>query len=441
MLRRPTDEPLIPPEPPLWERGAVIFVLVMLTGALIGPIFAPLQQETPMLRLIWPPVYLVIMGLCVWRFETIARAWPAWIIVGLLILYAFASKYWSIDPGVTQRRTIALAFSSAFAVYLGAAFPGRHLARVLTEAGILMGVGSLILVFAWPAVGIHQYENAGLWRGMWYEKNQMGLVMVATAVAASASLASGDPRRVLPIVTLIVSTALVLATQSKTSLLCLLLGVGLIAGLWTLRKAGPALAVAGVWLGTVIGAVGIYFVAFAPGVILEALGKDPSLTGRTDIWAALMRRVADRPMTGYGYSAFWERDSAQADFIRLETGWDVPSAHNGWIDLLVQLGWPGAVVVGAVIAIATLAVLIRLGGMGVREGFWSAGYLIVFVVLSLSESVLLNHANLPWALLLVVLARALAKDPLPAPARLAPARRRAYQTSPRIAAWSRHGQA
>ena len=412
----------------------MIFVLVMLTGALIGPIFAPLQQETPMLRLIWPPVYLVIMGLCVWRFETVCRAWPALVIVGLLILYAFASKYWSIDPGVTQRRTIALAFASAFAVYLGAAFPGRHLPRVLTEAGILMGVGSLILVFAWPAVGIHHEENAGLWRGMWYEKNQMGLVMVASAVAATASLASGDRRRILPIVTLAVSTALVLATQSKTSLLCLVLGVGLIAGLWILRKAGPALAVAGIWIGVVATSVLVYFVAFAPGVILEALGKDPSLTGRTDIWAALMRRVDDRPLTGYGYSAFWERDSAQADFIRLETGWDVPSAHNGWIDLLVQLGWPGAIVVGAVIAIATIAVLIRLGGMGAREGFWSAGYLIVFGVLSLSESVLMSHANLPWALLLAVLARALAKDPLPAPARLAPARRRAYQTGPRIAA-------
>ncbi len=441
MPHQPSNQTLIPDDPPLIERAAVIFVIVMLTGALIGPIFAPTQEETPMLRLIWPPVYLIVAGLCVWRFETIVRAWPAWIIVGGLILYALASKYWSIHPDVTQRRTIALAFSSAFAVYLGAAFPGRTLPRVLSEAGLLMGIGSLVLVFAWPAIGVHHGDNDGLWRGLWYEKNQMGLVMVASAVSAAACLASGDPRRRLPIATLLISSLLVLATQSKTSLVCWLLGVGLIGGLWTLRQVGPALAVVGVWLGTVIGSIGILIAVGAPGVVLEALGKDPSLTGRTDIWAALMRRVDERPMTGYGYGAFWERTSPQADFIRLETGWDVPSAHNGWIDLLVQVGWPGAIIVGCVIALATLVVLVRLGGMGVREGFWSAGYLAVFITLSLSESVLLSHANLPWALMLAVLARALSTDPLPVRAPLAPRARPAYQTSPRIAAWSRHGQA
>ena len=49
--------------PPWWEQAAVIFVLVMLTGALIGPVFAPLQEETPILRLIWLPVYAVITAL------------------------------------------------------------------------------------------------------------------------------------------------------------------------------------------------------------------------------------------------------------------------------------------------------------------------------------------------------------------------------------------
>ena len=71
---------------------------------------------------------------------------------------------------------------------------------------------------------------------------------------------------------------------------------------------------------------------------LEALGKDPSLTGRTLIWEALMRKVAERPWTGYGFSAFWGVDSIPAREIRIETQWPVPSAHNGWIDLLVQLG-------------------------------------------------------------------------------------------------------
>ena len=60
-----------------------------------------------------------------------------------------------------------------------------------------MAVGSLIMVFAFPGIGVHHDVNAGLWRGLWYEKNQMGIVMVAGATAATAVLASGDPRRLI----------------------------------------------------------------------------------------------------------------------------------------------------------------------------------------------------------------------------------------------------
>ena len=443
-LARP--EPVLDePEPPLWEQVAAIGVIVMLTGALIGPVFAPLQQETPILRLIWLPVYAVTVGLCCWRAEAMVKAWPALLILGLLCLHAYASKYWSIDPGVTSRRTVALAFSSLFAIYLGAVFRGPHMPRVLMLSGLLMGLGSLIMVFAFPAIGIHQYDNAGLWRGLWYEKNQMGVVMVAGAIAAAACLASPDPRRLLAGVTLAVNTLLVLATQSKTSLLCLMLGVGVVGTLWAMRKGGPALAVLGTWFGVVLMAVIGYVFITEPAVVLKALGKDPSLTGRTDIWTALMREVAERPWTGFGYQAFWGRESVPAAFIRAETQWPVPSAHNGWIDLLIQLGWPGAVSVGFAVALAFLTSLFRIPVAGAREGYFGIAYFGVFLLLSLSESILLTNANLPWALLLAIMTRGLMPDPEPmrvtlAQGRLAHGGGAAYLTRSRIAPQYAHGR-
>ncbi len=306
-------------------------------------------------------------------------------------------------------------------------------------SALLMGLGSLVMVAAFPAIGVHQAENAGLWRGLWYEKNQMGVVMVAGAVAAAACLASRDPRRLLPALTLLAATLLVLATQSKTSLLCLVLGVGAVAALWAMRKAGPALAVVAVWFGVILAAGLGYVFITEPAEVLKALGKDPSLTGRTDIWAALMRQVGEHPWTGYGYQAFWGRESIPAAFIRYETGWPVPSAHNGWIDLLIQLGWPGAVAVGLTVLIATVATMFRIPVAGAREGYWGVAYLAVFLLLSLSESVLLTNANLPWALLLAILARGVSPDPIAH--RLAPTGRGDYQTRSRIAAQYAHGSA
>jgi O-antigen ligase len=420
-------------------------LIAMFTGALIGPVFAPLQEETPVLRLVWLPAYAAILGLLLFRIDRLWRAWPAMLAMAALVGLAFASRYWSIDFVTTMRRVIALGISCGFALYLGAVFRGPHLPRLLTHTALFMAVGSLVMVFAFPSIGVHQYENAGLWRGLWYEKNQMGAVMVIGATAAAACLASPDPRRLLPVLALVLSSGLVLATQSKTSLLCLLVGLGLIGGFRAMRRGGPAVSVIAVWGAVVLAGAGVWLWQSHSVELLEALGKDPSLTGRTDIWDALMRKVADRPWTGYGYGAFWGRigESVPADWVRKETGWTVPSAHNGWIDLLVQLGWPGAVLVGGLMAATALIALLRSAGSGVREGWWALGFLAAFFVLSLSESILLAHQGLPWVLFLAALTRAV----LPAPAAsavpdavpLVEKRRRAYQTGPRIAAQYPHG--
>ena len=428
------DIDLTEPDPPLWERAAAMVVVIIL----IGPVFAPTQEETPILRLVWLPVYGLVAGLIAMRFDKVARAWPAWIALLLLVALAYASKYWSIDPATTSRRVIAMAITGAFAVYLGSAFRGAALPRLLTHAALLMAVGSLVMVFAFPSIGVHSDVNAGLWRGLWYEKNQMGIVMVAGATAATAVLASGDPRRLIPALTLALTTLLVLATQSKTSLLCLMLGVGVIAGLWTLRRGGAAFAVVMVWFGVVFAALGVWIWSTHSVEILEALGKDPSLTGRTDIWASLMRRVGERPWTGYGYNAFWGKESVPAAFVRQETGWTVPSAHNGWIDVLVQLGWPGAVLVGVLTGLTFLITLLRVAVAGGREGYWALGYFTAFFLLSLSESILLSHQNLPWVLFLAMMTRAVMPDAAAARVSLARRSTGAYLTGSRIAAHSGH---
>lgn len=417
-------------------------LIAMLTGALIGPVFAPLQEETPLLRLVWLPAYAAIAGLILYRLDRVWRAWPAALCLAMLVGLCFASKYWSIDFHTTSRRVIALAISGVFALYLGAAFRGPHLPRLLMLSCLIMAVGSLVMVFAFPAIGVHQDVNAGLWRGLWYEKNQMGAVMVIGATASAACLASPDPRRLAPAVALALSSGLVLATQSKTSLLCLVLGVGVVAGFWTLRRGGAAFAVVAIWSAVVLGGLGLWIWDTHSVAVLEALGKDPSLTGRTDIWSSLMRRVAERPWTGYGYGAFWGRmgESPPADWVRKETGWIVPSAHNGWIDLLVQLGWPGAILVGAQLLLTFVITLFRSVGSGVREGWWALGFLGAFFMLSLSESILLTHQSLPFVLFLAVMTRAMLPSSTAEAVPLAPKPRRAYQTGPRIAAQSLNGQ-
>ena len=66
------DAVLIETPPALWERVICVVIIAMLTGALIGPVFAPLQEETPVLRLVWLPAYAAIAGLLIYRIDRLS---------------------------------------------------------------------------------------------------------------------------------------------------------------------------------------------------------------------------------------------------------------------------------------------------------------------------------------------------------------------------------
>ncbi|MNE67019.1 hypothetical protein D3C80_1626050 [compost metagenome] len=78
--------------------------------------------------------------------------------------------------------------------------------------------------------------------------------------------------------------------------------------------------------------------------------------------------------------------------------------------------------------------LLRLPTAGLREGFWGIAYLSVYILLTFSESVLLSAQSLPWTLCLAILARAVYPEPPFDRVTLAPKRRGAYQSGPRITA-------
>lgn len=398
-------QPASEPSPAAWEWVACIAVVVMMTGALVAPLFAPEPGvETPELRMIWLPVYAVIVGLVIRRAGDIARAWPAALLAIALLALAFLSSRWSLDPDTTVRRSIALGMSMLFAIYLGAVWRGPVLLRMLCMAFIGMGALSIIVVFAYPQMGVSQDANAGTWRGVWVEKNQTGMMMFTAILAGLALLVSDARSRWLALSTIAVCLVMLLGTQSKTSLLCLILGGGLIVGLHLLRRLGPIGGIIMLWLGVLlVGGLGAYFL-LNPEALFTLLGKDPSLTGRTDIWDALLRQSAERPLTGYGYAAFWGKESAPANWVRFETEWRVPSAHQGWLEVLIQLGYLGVALVAFIYSISLVLALARLPSQGVREGYFGLAFLAAFGVLTLSESVMVLHHSFSWALFMAILA-------------------------------------
>lgn len=78
--------------------------------------------------------------------------------------------------------------------------------------------------------------------------------------------------------------------------------------------------------------------------LLELMGRDPSLTGRTSIWEFGISYFLEHPLFGGGFDVFFDdntRSPANALWVLMEY-YAAPSFHNGYLQILAESGLIGA---------------------------------------------------------------------------------------------------
>jgi O-antigen ligase len=85
-------------------------------------------------------------------------------------------------------------------------------------------------------------------------------------------------------------------------------------------------------------------------IVTNALGRSDTLSGRTDIWAASIA-AAGNPLIGAGFESFWNT-SVEKVAAGLPGYWDIHnlvSAHNGYIEVYLDLGWIGVCLIALIL--------------------------------------------------------------------------------------------
>jgi exopolysaccharide production protein ExoQ len=354
--------------------------------------------------LIWPPVYLVTLGFIALNplpvFRLALKAWPLLLLAGLTLV----SAAWSIDPGTTLRRGLAVVMTLAFGLWLAARYSWRDMIRLIAVMFAVLAAASALAGVLFPGFAVMNEIHVGAWKGLWWEKNTLGAMMAWASlsfIAAGAAAADRNEKRIW-FALVLVSAALVLLSTSRTALLALTVCLAGPAAIALTRRGFGFAAVA--IFGGVCGLASLAGVLLiGPGVILEALGRDATLTGRTDIWAGLIDAIAARPWTGYGYGVFWSVDDGPVFWLRQATAWEVPTAHNAWLETALAVGLPGLVLALYVVGAGLVRAVMRLFS-GV-ETYWALPFLAAWVGISLSESNLLEQNGLVWLLLSATLAK------------------------------------
>lgn len=270
----------------------------------------------------------------------------------LATLFWFAlSVVTSWEPALSARR---LAFTL---VTIGIAGTAMLLPRNIRHFGSVMATVALFVIalcyfgiFFEPSVSIHQStdfvepELAGDWRGVFGHKNEasaamVGFVFIGLFVARVRGIVLGVAIAALALTFLVF-------THSRTSItiLPIVLFVSFIMARIRLPIAGIAFALSILVALNVFSVGSMYFEPVRN--LLDVLLTDTSFTGRTEVWEFAVDHMMQRPITGYGYAAFWGTPEVVYGMTG-GTSWAHAAghAHNGYLDLALTIGIPGAFLV------------------------------------------------------------------------------------------------
>lgn len=322
--------------------------------------------------------------------------------IAAFVLWAAASLLWTFDLSASLVDVSTL----AIAVFLGlvvASWQVEVVGRGLLAGAACATLASLAVAVGSPGIG-RSAEFGGAITGIYAHRNFLASVAVVGVALACGHLvhARRGRERWRLLLLLLLFVGVCLGTLSGAAIA---VSVVVITGamlLWVFRSIGSAFRFALAPL-----AVVIFFGVFVPAVtrnlenLTRLLGRDATFTGRTGIWEIVLSLAAERPILGYGWGGVWRGEVG--DYVRAAFGWDTAnSAHNAFLDALLQVGVIGA----GLLVMALLIAAVRAVRLAMREVryLWLPLVVLAVAVNSLSES----QATRPLGVLLIAVIGSLA---------------------------------
>ena len=265
----------------------------------------------------------------------------------LYMVIALGSATWSLHPDLTIRRGCAYVLTIGIAGYIAVRFTTEQALRVLARSFEICAVLSVIFIVLNPDIGIMSGgefgggELEGNWRGVYPHKNVFGFAMAAGVFIQMLRISLNSEQSLSAYGWAAFYFVLIILSKSATALL-LSMGHILVAVIFNVWKKNRLYGY-NVLLFASFAAVSLFlFSRLDAGLFLGLIGKDPTLTGRTDIWSAVIELISERPVLGWGYRAMWVPTDLVTMWVDMKTGeWGVPSAHNAFLEVTLELGLLG----------------------------------------------------------------------------------------------------
>jgi O-antigen ligase len=189
----------------------------------------------------------------------------------------------------------------------------------------------------------------GTWRGMEVQKNWLAQNSLYCLLSSIVFFSFDKTRytKLYDSILILISVLIIYKAHSSTNLIIVVIIVfmGVVFQIESIFKnLGIGRSILGLTFLFILTFSGIFIIFSSEifGLIPGYFGKDTTLSGRVDIWNFVWNDIENRFLLGYGFATYWIMGSARLEiFASYFEGFVVNSAHNGYLEIILQVGFIG----------------------------------------------------------------------------------------------------
>lgn len=392
---------------PSYTNWLIVWVLIFLSNVLQRPIGQEVFVRLPSGGFIRESNNAVVFlgaltflaaGLLTFLGRRALRFHWSMVLGALFLVLCFGSALWSGDPVRTTLQSLSLTGVVICVYYMYCGSTKSVLFRSMYVYAALFIFVNLAVLIAFPTYAIHQAGefygmHAGRLRGLSSHKNDLAKVLSACFLILVYFGRYSPFNKVVQVALLVACVMMMFMTGSAKTVAAI--PVALLVAYFWVRTRAPAARLFGAASITIIWVL-LSVTGLLDGLIswsLGLLGRDPTLSSRTLIWEAVMGALRYTPhwWLGGGYGAGWS--NGISEIVRVSLGSDTGHPHNGFIEVLIDLGIPGLVVAGSILGATFLALALTRYQYDNQSFGFSVAWLTMLLLTNLVGSYLFSGAD------------------------------------------------
>ena len=397
---------------PIFDKYLIVMILAVAYCLIIDPMIGfiypgDIMSDRIENKFFWPPVTAIALG-C-WVSGNRSRlTWPPHIVwLAAYLALAGASIVWAFKPAISFTR-----FGAEIMVLISIIVPamlGARTADMMRPVFLCFALGSILNAVLILGGYSHESVSDTLkigYPGYFVFKGILGEFAAFAFLLSLYEIVRSGRRRALGVIIAVISIYLVLLSESKGSFGCAVLAAimaTLVLSVCKKKRVSPAIVllplpicyfVLSKIVGNLIGRISWYIYG------------NYDLSGRAFIWYFVDSEIAKKPLLGWGYRSFW-LVGPDAPPLTDAGGWIsvMPSAHNGYLDTILDTGYIGLVLF-LVFIFATFHAIGRVADRDPARAWLLLSIALFIALVNFLEAGWLRGTDVLWVMFVVVVAEA-----------------------------------